>query len=106
MVKGSMDDQGDDHCMQFLVFSILDLFNQLVDGFVSGAALTKTEQVVMKEVFLFERVVESSENDLFKHFAYGWKQCYQSVALSFICFFTVPVEKDDNSLFQWFWEAV
>ncbi|GBN27839.1 hypothetical protein AVEN_21967-1, partial [Araneus ventricosus] len=85
---------------------ILYFFNQLVDGVVSGSTLSKTELVVMKYVFLFERVVESSEKDLFQYFAYGWKQCHRSVELNFICDFAVLVEKDDNSLFQWFWEAV
>ncbi|GBM76278.1 hypothetical protein AVEN_8486-1 [Araneus ventricosus] len=73
VVKTSLDVQGDDHCVHFLVFSILYLFNQLVDGVVSGSALSKTELIVMKYVFLFECVVESSEKDLFQHFAYGWK---------------------------------
>ncbi|GBL79892.1 hypothetical protein AVEN_28945-1, partial [Araneus ventricosus] len=86
--------------MQFLVFSILHLFNHLVDGVASGSALSKTELVMMKQVFRFERVVESSEKDVFKHFAYGWKKCHRSVGLIFICFFTVLVEKDDNSLSQ------
>ncbi|GBL73818.1 hypothetical protein AVEN_230783-1 [Araneus ventricosus] len=57
-------------------------------------------------VTFLSRVVESSEKDLFQHFAYGWKQCHRSVGLNFIRFFAVLVEKEDNSLFQRFWKAV
>ncbi|GBM80595.1 hypothetical protein AVEN_167899-1 [Araneus ventricosus] len=55
MVKVSLHVQGDYHCMQFPVFRILYLLNQLVNGVVSGSVLSKTELVVMKLFYMRRR---------------------------------------------------
>ncbi|GBN65321.1 hypothetical protein AVEN_223200-1 [Araneus ventricosus] len=44
MAKGSLDVQGDNHRMQFLLLSILYICNQLVDGVANGSALSSRKQ--------------------------------------------------------------